>query len=56
MNLPTLDNIGHWTLAFAIIGTVCYLSIAGKIDPSVAVSTAGVVLGYYFGKKGGIPT
>jgi len=46
-----LDNLGRWSLAFIALGTLCYLSLTGKIDTSVIIAIVSVSTGYYFRTK-----
>lgn len=38
-------------VTFALVGTVVYLGITGKIEPKDVIMMAMVVLTYYFTKK-----
>ena len=49
--LELLSGIGKWSLAIILLGTVCYMTIIGKIDSGVVISFASAALGFYFGGK-----
>ena len=51
MNIQdVLNGIGKWSLAILIIGTICYLTLVGKVDSSIPISIASTIIGYYFGR------
>lgn len=38
-------------ITFSLIGTFCYLSVKGKIEPAVIVGVVNAVLGFWFGER-----
>lgn len=39
------------TVTLALVGTICYLALAGRDVPEYVVAASGLALGYFFGSK-----
>lgn len=39
------------TVTLALVGTICYLAVAGREIPEYLVAASGLALGYFFGSK-----
>jgi len=39
------------SVTLILVGTICYLAIAGREIPEYLVAASGLALGYFFGSK-----